>query len=137
MNATAVAADQLMSCVANVVVVVLLPDEEWPTVVFSGTVGAHELKCRWRAAGGVEAIDRKEERWQGVDDGQGDRVGVDRVDDGHWTVSMGVHGRDSYILCSVFAQTLVCMIAGGIGDTSLKDLMHSVTIGWYRQATQC
>ena len=43
---------------------------------------AHELKCRWRAAGGVEAIDRKEERWQGVDDGQGDRVGVDRVDDG-------------------------------------------------------
>jgi hypothetical protein len=26
-----------MSCVASVVVVVLLPDEEWPTVVFSGT----------------------------------------------------------------------------------------------------
>ena len=38
MNATAVAADRLMSCVASVVVVVLLPDEEWPTVVLRGTV---------------------------------------------------------------------------------------------------
>ena len=35
--------------------------------------GAHELKCRWRAAGGVEAIDRKEERWRGVEDGRGGR----------------------------------------------------------------
>ena len=42
-----------------------------------GSIGtckrAHELKCRWRAAGGVMVIDRKEERWRGVDDGRGGR----------------------------------------------------------------
>ena len=37
MDTTAVAADRLTSCIASDVVVVLLPDEEWPTVVFSGT----------------------------------------------------------------------------------------------------
>ena len=39
----------------------------------SGRVLIRELKCRWRAVGGVVVIDRKEERWQGVDDGRGGR----------------------------------------------------------------
>ena len=34
-------------------------------------LGAHELKCRWRAVGGVVVIDRKEERWQNEERWQG------------------------------------------------------------------